>query len=83
MSVGEKSVKTSSADSGSSQNYNTDYYAASHSFVDGKSYSRPVLVISCYFFLFGKLEDALLEHKLRIGRTHGVDGRFQQRLQTM
>jgi len=26
ISVGEKSVKTSSADSGSSQNYRTDYY---------------------------------------------------------
>jgi len=58
MSAREKREKTSSADSGSSQNYIVSAKIRNRISI---TYTRPIWVIRRYIFLLGKLEDALLE----------------------
>lgn len=75
MSAPEKRLKTSSADSGSSQNC-SDVESAfpkvpqRSQISDRMTYSGPVGIIGCNVLLLGEPEDALLEDKLGLGGSH-------------
>jgi len=71
MSAGEKSEKTSSADSGSSQNY-----AGGRMLAGGRwrgtehTYACPVVVVGGDLLGLREAEDALLEAEFGVGRAH-------------
>lgn len=73
MSVGEKRVKTSSAVSGSSQNYpNTLAWTLFLMRLSISAYTSPILVVCGNGLLLREAEDALLEDEFGIRGTHGV-----------
>lgn len=78
MSAGEKRENTSSADSGSSQNYGVvRQEELGLSGPGDATYPCPVAIIRRYVFLLRELENALLEDELRVGRTHIQAGLMQ------
>jgi hypothetical protein len=69
ISMGEKRLKTSSADSGSSQNCEE---TISYDLHNGKvTYRCPVWIIRWDYLVLRKPENAFLEYKLRVGGPHG------------
>jgi hypothetical protein len=72
MSAPEKRLKTSSADSGNSQNYSAPSQCSFHSFdivwvqdeSEAMTYAGPVRVVGCNVLLLREPEDPLLEDEL-------------------
>lgn len=85
MSAGEKSEKTSSVDSGSSQNWRRSQYSNStESRGQSIAYASPISVVGGDLLGLRQAEDALLEGQFRVGCTHwqachGVMCAFQVR----
>ena len=70
ISAGEKRLKISSLDSGSSQNCVQTRSVDVIALVFRLAYRCPVWIIGGYDFALRKFEDALLEHELRVGGSH-------------
>jgi hypothetical protein len=71
MSAGEKSEKTSSADSGSSQNYNALVRKRTCEMLgESRAYTSPVAIVGWDLLGLRQTEDALFEAKFGVGRTH-------------
>lgn len=73
MSAGEKSEKTSSADSGSSQNYRTSsrQCVRARPWACEGSYAGPIRIVGGDLLGIRQAENALLEAELGVGRAHG------------
>jgi hypothetical protein len=71
ISFGEKRLKTSSVDSGSSQNCAKIVSITSSRHDRKVTYRCPVWIICGNDFVLRKPEDTFLKHKLRIGGSHG------------
>jgi hypothetical protein len=70
ISAGEKRLKMSSVDSGSSQNCGVSRSVSGVRTRSGPAYRCPVWIISGDDPVLGEPKDALLEHQLRVRGSH-------------
>jgi hypothetical protein len=68
MSAGEKSEKTSSVDSGNSQNWHRSQFSVD--ITEQTSYAGPVDIVGRDLLRLGQAEDALLKAEFGVGRAH-------------